>query len=79
MKCNQFQKDYRHTAAYKLDLMIRSIQAIYTGRTLLHNGTHIKTPPSSYQPENGARENAGVNSENANLSEYDGHFRAILT
>ena len=29
--------------------------------------------------ENGARKNAGVNSENANLSEYDGHSHTIVT
>ena len=28
--------------------------------------------------EKGARENAGVTSENVNLSEYDGHCHAIL-
>ena len=29
--------------------------------------------------EKGARENAGVNSERASLSKYDGHCHAILT
>ena len=29
--------------------------------------------------ENGARENAGVNSKNMNLSEYNRHCHAILT
>ena len=29
--------------------------------------------------ENGARENAGVNSKNTNLRKYDGHCHAIFT